>query len=383
MFKILSGRLSALFNIDGKHLERYLERSSYIKETLCEELMLHDHLVIPTQDYLTACGLALILGEQSLITLLEQEKISFIRLRGVFGYGRGTGTDGKLITFIDPDKKRPQDSDIGSSVEAGLQVISERIKEKRKLGDLLVKNSVPIELSHVIDSIVLDANTDLKGTSLWRPEFELPNKELLALPGVGQMQVRVIGPGAKPDESPIDALLALARYNIELFLSKSLSCTTTSSGAPLGDLLEIKAQRIASPDVTSAKLWSLLEVNDIPNMGVVNFLDTPFFADFLKTCSSRHADQFRKWFHENKELHERDILREYVGLLKEVPWAQRLPAKTIRFAVTTGLGFVASPMVGQAASILDSFVIDQVFKGRSPRFFIDELSAFHGKIKRK
>jgi hypothetical protein len=378
MFKILSGRLSALFNLDGGHLQRYLDRGNYIKETLCEELLLNDKLAIPTQDYLTACGLALILGEQALITLLEQEKITFVRLRGAFGYVRGTGPDGALVTFEDPNRRRPQDSDIESSVDAGLRVISTRLQEAPKLRDLLIRNSIPMELSQVVDSIKHDAYNDLRGTSLWKADFEMANKDLLALP-VEQMQVRVIGPGAKPGIDPVDALLSLARYNIELHLSRVLSCNTTSSGSPLGDLLEIKARRITRTDVASANLWSLLEVNGIPDLGKLDFVGTPFFQDFLRVCSSRQADRFRTWFHENKDLHEREILREYIGLLRTLPWIQRLPSKILRFAVTTGFGFV--PVLGQAVSFLDTFVIERMLKGHSPRFFMDELRDFHGTIK--
>jgi hypothetical protein len=381
MFKILSGRLSALFNLDGGHLHRYLNRGDYIKETLCEELILHDKLAIPTQDYLTACGIALILGERALIALLEQEKITFVRLRGVFGYVRGTGRDGALVTFEDPDRKKPQDSDIESSIDAGLGVISGRLQEQRKLRELLIRNSMPFELSQIVDSIKHDAYEDLKGTRLWKADFEMTNKDLLALPGVEKMQVRVIGPGARPAENPIDALLALARYNIELYLSRALSCNTTSSGSPLGDLLEIKARRITGTAVTAANLWSLLEINGVPDLGKLDFVGTPFFEHFLKLCSSRRADVFRKWFHENEQLNERDFLRDYIALIREIPWVQRLPAKIVRFAVTTGLGFV--PALGQVVSFLDTFVIEQMLKGRSPRFFVDDLRDFHGTIKLK
>lgn len=193
------------------------------------------------------------------------------------------------------------------------------------------------------------------------------------------MQVRVIGPGARPGEDPVDALLSLARYNIELHLSQVLSCTSTSSGSPLGDLLEIKARRITRGDVATANLWSFLEVNGIPDLGKLDFVGTPFFEDFLKLCSSRQADTFRGWFHENKELNEREILRQYLELLREVPLVERLPSKILRFAATSGLGIV--PGLGEVASLLDTFVIDRMLKGRSPRFFMDDLRDFHGKIK--
>jgi hypothetical protein len=165
---------------------------------------------------------------------------------------------------------------------------------------------MPFELSKIVDWIKHDSYEDLRGTRLWKADFEMPNKDLLALPGLDKMQVRVIGPGARPTENPIDALLALARYNIELHLSRILSCNTASSGSPLGDLLEIKARRITRANVSASNLWTLLDVNGVPDLGKLDFVGTQFFEHFLKLCSSRRADVFRKWFHENEQLNERE-----------------------------------------------------------------------------
>lgn len=60
-FKILSGNLSAIFNLDGQHLERFLARKKIVLKSLFEELVLHNQILVPIQDYLTACGLTLLL----------------------------------------------------------------------------------------------------------------------------------------------------------------------------------------------------------------------------------------------------------------------------------------------------------------------------------
>ena len=182
MFKVLSGNLSATFNLDGNHLDRYLQRKDLILKSLCEELILHEQILIPTQDYLTACGLILILGEHNLISLLEADKIRFLRTRGVFGYIRGKERDGAIATFGDPDVKRPQDSEIDASVRAGLSVVASRIKEKELLEKLLVHQSDSLELSKIVDSVKLDSYEDLKKTPLWRRKYQFPKKGLLMLP---------------------------------------------------------------------------------------------------------------------------------------------------------------------------------------------------------
>ena len=108
MLKVLAGDLSATFNLDGMHGQRYVARRVEIAQTLCEQLVLHDQIIIPTSDYLAAAGLIKLFGERPVIDLLESDQLRFIRLRGLFGYVRGEGRDGGLLTFQDPEAKRPQ-----------------------------------------------------------------------------------------------------------------------------------------------------------------------------------------------------------------------------------------------------------------------------------
>jgi hypothetical protein len=378
MFKVLAGNLSAIFNLDGKHLDRYLQKQEMIKNLICEELILHDQIFIPTQDYLTACGLILGLGERNFISLLEDKRIHFLRLRGVFGYVKGTGVDGTLITVVDPNSKRPQDSSIEESIKVGLSVISTQITEKNKITELLIKESTPLEMSTVLDAIKSDSFRDIRATSLWNDKYNLPNKDLLALPGMEDMQVRVIGPGTNPKTNPVDALLALALFNIELYLSLELDCTSSSTGSPLGDLIDIKLDRLVEQSVRSKNMWSLLEINNIPDLGKLDLTDSNF-KDLLKVIRSQNANEFRKWFHDRKTLDEREIFKEYVGLLSEVPAIQTLPSKAIRFCVGNGLGFV--PVIGQVFSFIDTFLLEKFLQGNSPRYFIEDLKKFRGKIK--
>jgi hypothetical protein len=123
MLKILAGSLSATFNIDGRHLERFGERRALVVRSLCDHLLLHDQILIPTQDYLTAAGLVRILGQQNVITLLEEERLHFVRLRGFFGYVRGSGPDGRLVATKDPTGKMPYSSAIDQSIDMGLETI--------------------------------------------------------------------------------------------------------------------------------------------------------------------------------------------------------------------------------------------------------------------
>lgn len=379
MFTVLSGQLSAIFNLDGQHLNRFLVRKEAIVKSLFEKLILHDQILIPTQDYLTACGLTLLLGEQNFISLLELDRIRFLRLRGCFGYVRGEKNDGTIITFNDPKKMRPQSSLIEESIEAGLSTIRDKISEKNKLKKLFQKQSEALEMSEIIDTIKRDSFNDLKKTTQWREKYNFSDRDLLfALPGVENMQVRVLGPNTDTQNNIIDILLTLTLFNIELYLASKFACSSVETGSPLGSLIELKANRLLNQDNLTENMWTLFEVNNIPDIGKINYLDKKVFNNFLKISGSSNAVEFRKWFHENKNCDEREIFKQYVELLKSIPKIQSASSRILRFVITSGLG--AIPPVGMVASFLDSFVVEKIFKGKSPKFFIDDIVKFKGKI---
>jgi len=379
LHKTIASRLTAHFNPDGGHLHRYIERKAAIKNSLCEDLVLHDQIQVPTQDFLTACGLILIVGEHGLLELIEQRRLKFIRTRCVFGYVRGTGPEGGLGIFADPNKQRPQDCSIEESVHAALKVIEANIKERKKLHKVIVQNSSPIDWSEILNAVRRESIEDLKQTTLWRSEYESDKFDVLALPGMKQMQVRVIGPGHDPSINVVDTLLMLVRYNADLFLSKKYNCENVSPFFPVGDLLAIKSKRMGLETSISDKLWNFLEVIGIPDFGQIDLHAGKNFVNFLRITSSKTAKDFRGWFHSRNSLNEKELLREYLAVLNEVPWIQRLPVKALRFAVTTTSGLI--PGLGQAVSLFDTFVVDRLFRGKSPKFFVDDLTKFKGNLK--
>ena len=187
MLKVLAGDLSATFNIDGQHFDRYVNRRVSVVRSLCDQLLLHDQILIPTQDYLTAAGLVRILGERNLLVLLEEERLRFIRMRGFFGYVRGARPDGRLLAMVDPDKKKANSAPIDRSIELGLEVIKGEYTEQHRLKESLIDCSDELELQKAVDAAHKDAYVDLSQTSLWKEEYSNPNPDLLELLGIKEM----------------------------------------------------------------------------------------------------------------------------------------------------------------------------------------------------
>lgn len=368
MLRTIASRLTAQFQVDGSHLSRYLDRRITVQRSLLEDLVLHDQILVPTPDFLTADGLILIVGERAVLDLLESDRLKFIRTRSNLCFVRGSGKEGGLAVFGDPNKKKPQDAEIEEAVCAGLNVIHGQLKERKKLENLLVRQSLDVMTAEILDAVRKEAIADFKKSATWRWRFDFPNADLLVLPGVKKMQAKVIGMDPDPLGNPVDTLLSLVLYNADFYLGRKFDCISTSPFFPIGDVLRIKALRATGrPDA----LWKLFEMNSVPDLSGIDLSEYDSFRTLHKVTLGGKAESFRKWFHSRETWDEGDILKEYLSVLQDVPWTQRLPTRVLRFIATTGLGFI--PGVGQAASFIDTFVFDRVFQRGSPKFFIDDL----------
>ena len=380
MLKVLAGNLSATFNLDGLHLERYASKRLTIVQSICDQLLLHDRILIPIQDYVTMAGLIRILGERNVLTLLAEERLAFIRMRGFFGYARGTGADGRLVGMITPGIANSVPAI--QSIEAALSLIPGEFIETKRLMNSAYACTSELELGTVVDAIHKDAYADLSQTKLWKPDYHFPNPDLLALPGMTQMQVRVLGPDTDVTNNVVDACLALGLMNVELYLANQFDCVSSASAAPIGDCISLKMPRLTGIQLREGQLWEFLDVVGVPDIAPPLLADKNEMARFIRLTRGRDAEAFRRWFHENKTLSDKDLIKAYMDVLHETPWAQGTPGKIVRMAAALGLSAVGPGFVADAAaSAIDNFVVDKLVRARGAKFFLDDLRKFSGVIK--
>jgi hypothetical protein len=384
VLRILAGDLSATWNIDGRHFDRYLERRVLVAQSLCDQLLLHDQILIPTQDYATLAGLVSIFGERNVLTLLGEERLAFVRLRGFFGYVRGEGTDGRLVAMVDPTYKLPNSAPIQQSIEAGLSLIRERTTEAQRLRNSAFACTTELELGTVVDTVHRDTYADLSQSSLWKPEYEFPHPDLLALPGMEKMQVRVIGPSIDVSNNVVDQCLALGLMNVELYLSNRFDCASSATGSPIDDCISLKLPRLIDHEPRSRELWNFLDYSSVPNIAEPLLAEPNDMAKFIKLTRGRDAQEFRRWFHENADLTEKDLVKSYIELLHETPHVQRAGGRSLRMAASLGLSAVGLGLVSDAVmSAIDNFVIDKFVRKSGTKFFLEDFMKFSGKIKSK
>lgn len=333
---------------------------------------------------MTLAGLVHLFGERNVLTLFGEERLAFVRLRGFFGYVRGEGPDGRLVAMNDPSMKLANSAPIQQSIEGGLGLVKERLTEPQRLRNAAFACTTELELAGVVDAVHKDAYADLSQSSLWKSDYTWPNPDLLALPGMEKMQVRVIGPGTDVSNNIVDQCLALSLMNVELYLANRFDCASSATGAPINDCISLKLPRLVPSEPRSRDLWNFLDFSNIPNVAAPLLADREELANFIKMTRSRDAQAFRRWFHENENLTERELVKEYIGLLKETPKIQSIGGRSLRIAASVGLsafglGWISDTAVGA----VDSFVIDKFIRKAGTKFFLEEFQKFSGKIKAK
>jgi hypothetical protein len=380
-YKSLSGRLSATFNLDGHHLARYVAQRNEILDELFEDLLLHDQIRIPSQDYLTVAGLVVCLGENIVLRMLEDNALRIARLRGVLSYARGTGRDGSLCIFNSTEANPKAVSvDVERSIDAGLSSIPGSLENRGKLKELLIRQTDEFHWESILESVRMESIADLKATELWRKEYALPNSLALKLPGMKKMQVRVIGPkgDTKPETDVVDRLLALTLWNAEMDLAGRLECSSMSSASPIGSLLQKKAERAFGRENASNLLLKLFEINRIPWLAGSVLADETLFDKFMNVRWSGNGRSFRHWFHDSKNVDQSEFVARYVDLLEVKQAVSTVPGKSIRFVITSLLKEV--PVVGTVASFVDKFFVDSFGQMPSPKLFVKDLKRFGGSL---
>lgn len=376
--KILAGQLSAVFNLDGRHHHRYLSAQEPITESFVENLILHDEVIIPLQDYSAPIALVKILGEKPFIELLESEKLTFARMRGVLGFGRGSGEDGGiLIVNAEPRNSVASSADLDIAIESGIREFYSGCVERDKIRKLLAEKTLELDTQGELSKIIKESNMDLKQSTLWRSSFEYDDQNgLFALPGIEKMGVRTFGPGFKPSSIIIDYYLLSVLSNLELSLADSLGCVSVSTNQASGLILRRKIERLVKSRTDLESYYKVKTIADIPDIGKIIFSEPVKMEKLVKLLTSRDAQLFRQWMQANSGKSDLEISKAYIDLLKTSSLVEGMPAKVMRFLVTTFS--TSNPFFAPLLSFADAFLVDKLLRGRSPKYFIDKLSKFKG-----
>lgn len=383
MKKFLAADFWLVYNFDdaNNRYQKFLSRGRSSFKRLIESLLLYDNIVLPTQDFLTLSVLVGVLGENEVIELLESKSISFLRVKGSLAYlGNGGGVQSYLIGG--PNQPfEPFCAPIDEAISWALNGLAQKPKS-RKLPQLVLKATTELELSKVAKDVKHETYQDILSSSELRNYFAIRNTDLDRLTGISPKQVRIFGgrdSNWQGDE--IDIVMAITNTNLELRMMEFAKSDDAITDNPIRILLEAKAQRTLQRSSEIA-FTEFKEISGLPDIGEAVLQKQTSLYKILEIARSRDADKFREWFHVNCRKDTITTAKEYTNLFKKVPLIQKLPSRIIRFITTNIAGFI-NPGVGIGTALVDSFFIDRLLRGNSPKFFIEELDRITSKAEQK
>lgn len=109
------------------------------------------------------------------------------------------------------------------------------------------------------------------------------------------------------------------------------------------------------------------------------------FASVVKLLDS--ADKFRHWLH--KQPADENLVRAYYQETIKDSWVEKLPGKSMRWGIFTGLGLGIDALgagglgtaTGVAVSAIDSFLADKLVAGWKPHQFVErDLKTLFGPV---
>lgn len=376
--RLLAASMWAIFNYDNpnERYQQFLKRGRGAFSSMIDGLVLYDQVIVPTQDFMSLTILVGVLGQRSVLDLLENKCLSFLRVKSAMAYvGNGTGITAFMVKSP-TGECRPFCDSVEGAANWALRGLSD-ISVDPTLSAKVVQATREIDVGDVIDEVRHETYMDVLNSQCLRDQFAIRNTDMDRLSGIEANGVRIYGgPDGNWHGDEIDILMALAATNLELCLADFANCVDSSTASPVGQIIKAKVERCLGWEKATG-FGVLQEVAGIPDIAgtVLNepVADRPaLMSKLLKLRGTRNAEQFRHWFHSNCGSSNLDVAKEYVKLLRQIPAAQSWPGRVIRLIFTSAIGAML-PAAGLAASFVDSFFVERLLRGSSPKFFIDDL----------
>lgn len=365
----------AIFNFDdpNQRYNRFLKEAKPKFQSFIESIILHEQIIVPTDDFMSLAILLGVLGQDSVIELMDNGVLGFLRIKGALSYiGNGGGLQAYEILTKEKEHQpfcSPKEDAIKWAIsELNSQIDLDTVTQK------VLKVTQELDLSDIKDEIRHETYMDVLKSQYLRAHFLIRSDNMDRLSGIGPDVVRVFGGHeVKVERSDeVSTILMLAHANVELRGAEYVGCDDSSTLSPVGHLLKAKQERVQLDLPSDDAFVIFREISGIPDIGELVLSKKLKISDLIRLRKSRNGQQFRQWFHENCRQDPVRTGREYSLLLKDVPAIQAEGSRIIRFLVTLAVGLI-NPIASVLTGLTDSFVLDRILRGVSPKFFIERL----------
>lgn len=358
---------------------------------LASQFLIYEHVIIPTNDFAVVPALINWMGIAAFEEALDSGAITFLRRLGILGYA-GNGLGLQAFGFSDtPEKpyrqwwRRTLFGDPAEAVELHLQYGASSLpkSERERLTGKVLANSRTPDLNKdnlFTKHVENESYTDIKDTPELRTFFSILAAKSGARPGEALAMNRL--PGIQPNEmrmetdgeaqDTIQLAIKVAAVNMEIVLADYGGGTDlhVSAGAE-----KLVAHKILRSRCVSGKLEGfarVLELNRIPDIRTAVESGSLALPDIWRVRQHKSAKLFRQWLSKGNIEAASDLVRLYVESLEQKSMVESLPARVLRFVLTTGIGFI-NPIAGIGVGVTDSFFLARFLKGYRPKLMFDRL----------
>lgn len=363
------------------------------RAALANYLILYDQIVIPTGNFQILPVLRLILGEDIFSELISRKIIVLARYDQWFGY-HGSGEGLSPFSISAPEERdRPHDLGLAYFRSAEL-AINAAIKSTRPetsgpqvaaLNELLISNTLELELSKVAKNLREVTHADINGSPYLRVMLGLGKANFAGkVRGSQKNSITVYNPhlpfaGTKAERS-IQAVLRVAFENFVLSLAAATEASEIAGDVDTLSVIRAKGQR-RGMTLSQCKAFSKMQqISSVPDIGEAFAIGELSPRRLLDLRDAKKTQELRKWFDSNS-TDEQDIVEAYVASLGEKSFVERLPFKSLRFAVTTTLG-AFEPISGTALGFIDNFLVSKWGQQKSPKLFMKSAKSLIDGIRR-
>lgn len=376
--KIVVGDMWPVVNF-GDPNERFKKFVTDQRESIkrfVEALITHDKVLIPTDDYMSLVVALHTFGEDGVLTLIENNTLGFLRIKGGLGYvGGGAGLRAYAIQSKEGPMKpfcAPMDDAIEWAIGGLLGSY-----DKKTITRAVTEATTELATSVVWEQIRKETIDDVTASPDMAERFGLTGANVDSLPGIGPAGVMIYG-GESPSEATneIEALLRLAHANLELRAAEEVDADDLSTSCPIGHVLKAKRARVDNA-LSGEQSWSTLrEITELPDVAETVLQDRGQLQKLIKLRSSANGREFRSWFQDHCRKDPTTTGKEYGRLLKSGGLLDGGAGRAFRFIATTGVGLLFGDASGAAAGAVDSFVVDRLLRRPSAKIFIERLEQF-------
>lgn len=356
--------------------------SSPHRAQLANYLLLYDQLVIPTGNLQILPVLRLILGDDVFSELVRTRGLVLARFDQWFGY---QGTKGLSLFKVGAGKNRhpnaahsfflPFDQALHYALNAFNPPTG--VQGKASITSLLLENVIHLPSADILSAISDETYLDINSSPYLQALLALRNagNPLDKLSNLPESYFSIFNPhlAQSPDDIPeIQAVLRVAFENFLLKLGSHVSATDLTGDEATLSLLRAKGQRIGFAVDGVNAFAQLQQVSGIPDIGEAFALKQLSPTQILDLRCSKHAQSLRDWFAAGSSPEgSKEIVARYTEAVQNPSLIETLPAKLLRFAVTSGIGAL-EPISGAISSAVDTFLLSKWFPVASPRLFMKQ-----------